>query len=89
MFICRGFDCAADNRYAECADVSDELMTLLLSTDGTLSVNCLIKETEDTISNHTVAMDVAVPSAVAVADLPSSPSILPMSDYYYYYYFNE
>ena len=54
-------------------------MTLLLSTDGTLSVICLIKETEDTVFSHTVAVDIAVPSAVAVADLPSSLSILPVS----------
>ena len=72
VWLCYG------QRYTECAVVSDELMTFLLSTNGALSVNCLIKKQKDTVSNRTVAMGVAVPSAVAVADLLSSASILPI-----------
>ena len=67
-----------DNRYNGCADGSDDLMTFLLITDEALSVSCLIKRNKRILSNHTVAVDVVVPSAVAVTDLPSSPSILPL-----------
>ena len=63
-------------RYAECAEVNDELMTFLLSPLKHQLLNEKTKQ-KDTVSNHTVATGVAVPSAVAVADLLSSPSILP------------
>ena len=44
LSISRGFWLCHGPRYAECADVSDELMTFLLSTNGALRVNCLIKK---------------------------------------------
>ena len=71
-FICVFVGVLTVPRTTVTPNVSDQLMTLLWITDG------LYKETKDTVSHHTVAGDVVVPSAVAVADLPSSPSILPM-----------
>ena len=44
LCISRGFWPCHGQRYAECDDISDELMTFLLSTDGTLSVSCLINK---------------------------------------------
>ena len=73
--VCLGVDCDTDNRYAECIDVSDDIMVTYVKHRPSHKRKLLSKQRQKVVlTSQTVTVDVEVPPA-SVADLLSSPSL--------------